>query len=226
MAPIPTVSQHMTLLSKRNFETETWRWILGAIGAFILLGLIGILAGWWRHRSVKKQHELVAMAQRGSYAKIDEDRNSLDDLEGANGIRILRLQRTNSISSSSSSDSEVERKSDRGRPLSGNLYHPRSQSLYALPIATPRGRSISPYINSPDLHCGAHPGTESRTVPSATFQVLAPPRAAYVEPSMVIDNAHENPRGIGESRTSSPAPLVLARSISMLRPNRSLSLGR
>lgn len=237
MAPLPSTSRHMATLAKRNYEMETWRIILGAIGAFLLLGVIGILVGWWRHRFVNRQQQLQAATQkqRGSYAKVEDGRYSLDEIETLNGFRVLRLQRTITTSSDSSSSSskesrgETEQHTRPGRQTQGGPHHSRSQSLSTLPITIPRYRSGTPYVESTGYSCSVRQSADTymplHEASSFAPQILTPPRAAYVEANTGIHSAHDKLQRLTNTRDSSPAPSILSRSISMLRP-RSLSLSR
>lgn len=204
MAPLPSTTHRMVSFSKRDYETTTWRIILGCLGVFLLLGLVGILAGWWRQRSAKKQQKLQIMSQRGSYAKLEDDQVSLDDLRSLNDIQVLRLQRTNTISSSLSSDSsklmerEDQQRLQHDHRLQAKSYQSRSRSLSPMPVSTTKNRISSPDMTGRGRGYSVQPSTEAfmplHTISEAAPQILVPPRAVRVENGLMAYDTHDDTR--------------------------------
>lgn len=228
MAPslraLSELSAHLNKFQRRD-EEEHMTWVaLGiALGVLGLLIVVGVWAVWFRTRKNKQLNEIKKKRQsqasmQGSYVKLDDRRMSFDEaarplVSEHSETAAPSKKKTRSRSSSRESTSKLM----RGKEIEDTAVQMQNlgRRSRADNLDEPyRGRSTSPHQHPPNF---THLDIGNAHDHHSLF--LPPPPATLADSSAGANFSREQHQiHQFQGRSASPAPSVLGRSITMLRP--------
>ena len=215
MAPTQHLPTHLNTLTKRSHESMTWYILGGTAGAFALVGVLGILAIWYRNRKhkhiaqihKKKQRASMQQAQaKGKYVQLHDGKHSFEEEMRPTPTPPSSSSRAASQDRIVSKPTYSDAKDSRGR--SGDLTAP----------ADTRGRSRSASPNCP-VH-GTHAQHQHHH-----HAGLHLPHMPHLPPISLSKHDYEREGGrdslydppTSRGRSLSPAPPIMSRNSSMLQ---------
>lgn len=218
MEHLPRSPTHITMFSKRDFQSDTWLVIGITAIIFALLSSLGIWILCYRRRGHKRRMDsrrAMAAKTRGDYVQLDEEKG------GAEGDEVQLETRSSVTSSSSDMISPRITPPAESRSQAQIQTQTRPSATSSPPIQHDRRRDPSPRpqpnlgVTDIPLH---HPQPQVVYLPPPVVSNDRGRHLSAPEYNQNYDYDGRTGHRIDRSPSPSPSRLVLSRSISMLRP--------